>query len=245
MEAGLTTAVVSPIDPSVVARAGARLAGGSVEGFPEAIDASLRDIDAHTDGEMYVGVVQNGRVHLEVWGREIEAERRPLVTVLATGEVGGGVVVSSLFDGSGGSVVTAPGAIGGLGLEIGISNAALIGGFDLAFTPGETITHGDAEETANVVTSVLPQPWGGVGLYLLRPVETQATLLLAGTLGWNGPAHTAVGGRVTLGIPIDDVGTWFRLTVGGSSAARSNWDRGSDETPMHVGFLRFGFGTRF
>ena len=48
-----------------------------------------------------------------------------------------------------------------------------------------------------------------------------------------------------IGMPLDDEGTWFRLTVGGNTAAKSMWDEGNDKTPMHVLFLRLGFGTRF
>ena len=115
----------------------------------------------------------------------------------------------------------------------------------MAITFGNTIIYGNRDETDNVTTSVLPQGWGGVGAYILRPNEAHTTLLLAGTYGWYGPAHAALGGRLILGVPIDDRGTWFRVSLGGAHAGKSLWDTGSTKTPMTVLFLRLGFAARF
>lgn len=244
VEAGLTTDVPLLVDLPELSQASAKVEAGSTADLPEDVRRALDAVAAHHGDEVYVGAVEGGKVYVEAWGGDVEPPKLRVVTVLGTGEIGGGVVVSPLFDGSDGETVTGPGAIGSLGLEIGIYNAAIAGGLDLAFTPGHTVTHGNADETDNVTTSVLPQPWVGVGAYVLRPSEMRTTLLVLGTMSWLLPAHRGLGGRITLGIPIDEAGTWFRLTVGGSTAGKARW-AGFEDVPMHVGFLRFGFGARF
>lgn len=251
VEAGLTSDVQLPVDLATLGQANSTLVAGSTVGMSQTIEKSLAAIGKHYKGDVYLAALDGGRMVIEPWTGEAQRPKKRPVTVLGTGEIGGGVVVSPLFDDSGGDPVTSPAAHGGLGLEIGIFNGVILGGFDLAFTPGKTVTHGPGDETEtdpnqNVTTSVLPQAWGGLGVYLSRPSDPRnTTLLLAGTYSWLGPAHFGLGGRVVLGIPMDDGGTWFRLTVGGASAGKSSWDTGNDKTPMHVLFLRLGFGTRF
>jgi hypothetical protein len=245
IEAGLSADVPMLVDIAMLGAANAALVAGSTEGFPDSVKQSLEAITAYHTGQLYLAALDGGRLVIQPYSGESIRRKKRVVTVLGTGEIGGGVVVSPLFDGSNGDTTSAPAAHGGLGLEIGIFNGVILGGFDLAFTPGNTVTHGNRDETENVSTSVLPQAWGGIGVYVLRPSEIRTTLLLALTYGWNGPAHKALGGRLTLGVPIDEGGTWFRLTVGGSSASKSLWDTGNDETPMHTLFFRLGFGTRF
>ncbi len=245
VQAGLTAKLEPVADRAQVEAASAVLLGGSTVGFPADVADSLDALTRYHGGEIYVAAAQDGKLVVQPYGGKAAKVKKRPVTVVVNGELGGGVVVSSLFDGSNGEQVTSPAAMGGLGLEIGIFNGVLLGGFDLAFTPGKTITHGNRDLTENITTSVLPQAWGGVGVYVLRPNEARTTLMLAGTYGWYGPAHNALGGRVVLGIPIDQRGTWFRLTVGGVSAGSSRWDTGTDATPFHSLFMRFGFGARF
>jgi len=246
VEAGITTRAPLEVDGSEIGAARTTLIGGSTVGFPDDVKHSLDALGKfHGGSSLYVAALDEGRVVVQPYAGDAKRVRKRPVTVLVSGEIGGGAIISPLFNPVDGDTTTAPAVMGGLGLEIGIYYAALIGGFDIALTPGQTITHGNADETRNVNTSVLPHAWGGVGAYILRPNEAHATLLLAGTYGWYGPAHFGPGGRIVLGIPIDDRGTWFRLTVGGATAGKSAWDTGSDRTPMHVLFLRFGFGARF
>lgn len=219
------------------------LAGSMPADARGAIDALHRA----NRGPVFLGAIEEGKVVVKPY-RNAELLGTQLVTVVANGEIGFTSVASPLFDDANGEVVTAPGAHGGIGLEIGISHVAILGGFDAAFTPTETITYGNAEQTENSSTSVLPQPWAGLGVYLLRPSKPRTTLLLAGTYGFDGPAHMAVGGRLTLGLPIDDQGTWFRLTVGANRSGNviESWRQAiPDETPMSVLLVRLGFASRF
>jgi len=245
VDAGLTTDVVAVVDAAEMGAAAKALLSGTQTGFPDDVDHALKALSAHYGGDLYVAADDGGRVVVQPYGGKAQKVKRRPVTVVVNGEIGAGVIVSSLFDGSNGSSETVPMANGGLGLEIGIYNGALIGGFDLALTPGKTVTHGNKDSTANVTTSVLEQAWGGVGGYILRPNEAHTTLLAALTYGWYGPAHLGFGGRVTLGVPIDQRGTWFRVTVGGVNSPKSMWDTGSNKTPFSMLFMRFGFGARF
>lgn len=246
VEAGITTRAPLEVDGSELGSARATLIGGSTVGFPVDVTHALDAIGKfHSSSSLYVAALDEGRVVVQPYAGDAKRVRKRPVTVVLSGEIGGGAIISPLFDPVDGDTTTAAAAHGGLGLEIGIYYGAILGGFDIALTPGQTITHGNRDETANVTSSVLPQAWGGVGAYLLRPNESHATLLLAATYGWYGPAHLGPGGRIALGIPIDDRGTWFRIAVGGSSSAKSAWDTGADKTPMHVLFLRFGFAARF
>jgi len=246
VEAGVTTRAPLEVDGAEVGEARATLIGGSTVGFPEDVKHSLDALGKfHAGSSLYVAALDEGRVVVQPYAGDATRVRKRPVTFVVSGEIGGGVIVTPLFDPVTGDPTTAPAVYGGLGMEIGIYYGALLGGFDLALTPGKTITHGNADETDNVETSILPQAWGGVGAYILRPNESHATLLLAGTYGWYGPAHFGPGGRIALGIPIDDRGTWFRIAVGGAFCGKSAWDEGSDRTPMSLLFLRFGFAARF
>ncbi|HCH66800.1 MAG TPA: hypothetical protein DFR83_28615, partial [Deltaproteobacteria bacterium] len=111
----------------------------------------------------------------------------------------------------------------------------LIGGSDVSLTPANVVTY-DNNKTA----SILPQPWGGAGVYVLRPTGSTPTMLLAGTYGWNFPGHLAFGGRVAFGIPIDENKTWFRLVIGGDAAPTSMWDGDLKDISMYRMYLRFG-----
>jgi hypothetical protein len=217
----------------------------STTGYHDDVKRALEELTAFHAGPVFVAAVNdNGRVVILPYARGAMLIAQRPVTFLFTGDLGPVIVVSPLFDDDDGSLVTAPGFSGELGIEFGIYNAAVIGGMDLAITPGHTVRYANEEETANITTSVLPQPWGGIGVYGLRPVGDAPYMLLAATAGWNGPAHIGVGGRVTFGLPTDGAG-WARLTLGANTAARSMWDEGDDKTPMQVFFARFGFGTGF
>lgn len=245
---GDTVTLPMLVSPDELQAARTQVIAGATTGFPEDVKTALDAIAGRHGGPVFIGAVDDGKVVLLPYARGAQLLKQRIVTVVATGDIGAQVLVSPLFDESGGELITAPGAGGSLGVEIGIFNAVLLGGCDLAFTPGHTITYGNKDLTDNVATSAMPQPWGGFGLYALRPIGDAPTLLLAGTYGFNAPAHMAIGARATLGIPIDEGGTWIRITLGGSSASdvREDWKAVYPaETPMHTLFLRVGFGALF
>lgn len=242
--------------PSAVADASLRKAReqvlqGTTTGFPDDVKRALGEIARHFgNDQIFVGAIDGSRLEVLPYshGAELLAQR-PL-TFVSAGELGGGAMISSIFANAGGDQVTAPMASGSVSFEVGIYNAAILFGTDLMFHPGQPIAHGlkseDGTVTENVYTSVSAQPWGGLGAYLLRPTGARPTLLIAGTYGWVHPAHMSVGARLSLGVPLggeDD--TWFRMTIGGSTAGSSRWDTGSEKEPLHQAFLRGGFAKRF
>jgi hypothetical protein len=223
---------------------------GTTNGLPQEVKDSIETLSNFHEGAIFVAAVSDkGAVTVLPYARGAQLLKEKVVTVVAAGEVGGGAVISTIFDQSTGNNITAPAVDAHLGLEIGVYNVAVLGGCDLAIVPGNTVTHGPADETDtdsrnNVSGSALWQPWGGLGLYAVRPTGTTPTLLIAATYGWDFPAHMAFGGRITFGALVDQ-GTWFRLTLGANTSPKSQWDEGDQRTPLSTVFLRFGLGTLF
>jgi hypothetical protein len=216
--------------------------------LPEEVRRGLASLEKVDGGPVFLAAIDDGRVEIAPYTGGAQLRARQPVTVVLYGEGGPAIVVSPLFDESAGAMVTAPAAAGAMGVEVGIFNAAIVGGFDLAITPGETVTYANSDGTDNVSSPALPQPWGGLGGYLLRPTGQKPTMLIAGTMGWNGPAHLGVGGRIAFGLPLQDGLSWFRLSLGGSTAAAplAKWQPVVGEyLPMHVVFLRVGIATQF
>lgn len=227
------------VAPDALGEARQALLSGSTA-FPDAVASALTPLAK--EGPLYVATVEDGKVVLEPWAGGIAPSKAPAVTAVAVGEFGAAMVHTSLFEGSGGAIEDVPAASGSLGFEVGIYNLAIVAGSDVAITPGRVILYGNSDMTANEATGVLPMPYGGLGAYVLRPSGRNATLLLAGTYGWQGPAHWGLGGRLALGIPTGEV-SWFRLSVAGTSAPRSQWDEALDaQIALQSLHVRIGLG---
>lgn len=196
---------------------------------------------------MFVAAEDNGRIVVLPYAHGAELLKQRRVTVLGVGEVGAGAMTSTLFaSDEDGKNVVAPSAVGSLGLEVGIYNAIVLAGTDLAITPGNTIAWANDEGTENIKSSMFLQPWAGLGAYLLRPTGRAPTAMVAATYSWLQPAHHAVGGRVSFGFPFQpEGGLWIRMTLGGSAFPSSMWDEGDTETPMAMLYARGGLAARF
>jgi hypothetical protein len=245
---GDTIPVPMVVSADELGAARAQVVEGTTTGFPDDVKSALEQIAAHYQGPIFVGAVEEGRAVVLPYARGATLLKSTPVTFNLVGDIGPEVVISSLFDESEGELTTAPGASGSLGMEFGIYNAVILGAMDIAFTPTETVTWANSENTENVSGSALPQPWGGIGLYVLRPVGASPYLLLAGTYGFNGPAHMAPGGRLTVGLPLKDEKSWIRITLGGTTSKdmMEDWRPVIGRvTPMHTGFLRVGLATGF
>jgi hypothetical protein len=245
VEAGAGAPLPMLVDGTELEQARGQVLLGLTTGLPDDVKASIEHLSAHHPGPIFVAALDDkGRVTILPYARGAQLFKQKPVTFVLAGEAGGGVIVSSLFNEADGTNVTAPAVMGSLGFELGIYNFALIGGADLALTPTNTVTRGKADGSGDVDTSILPRGWGGAGVYILRPSGNTPTMLLAGTYGYNYPAHLAAGGRVAFGVPIDDRGTWFRIAVGGDAAARSMWEDDLRDIPMYTLYLRFGLAGR-
>jgi hypothetical protein len=245
IEAGQTVPLPREVSDAELADAKARVIQGTTTGLPAGVKAAAERLKAAYGGAVFLGATDERKYEVVPYLGAASLQQRKPVTFLGVGEVGGGFIMSPIFNESNGDVLTAPAVQGGLGFELGIYNFALIGGFDVSFTPSNTVTFGSQDETENRNTPILPQAWGGLGGYILRPVGRKPSLLAAATFGWNGPAHLAAGGRLSVGIPLDDHGTWWRFTFVGNHFPSSMWDTGSTKTPMTVLMLRTGLGAQF
>jgi hypothetical protein len=241
---GRETAVEPYVPGAELAAARGRVLADTTTGFPESVRASLGTLAAHHGGAVFVAAHdENGRIVVLPWAHGAELLQQRKVTFVGTGEVGGALVSSPVFDGADGRSVLVPGVQGSLGFELGLWNVVLMGGADLTLTPGNTITYANDDNTKNIDTSTFAHPYAGAGLYLLRPTGPSATLLVAGHYTWLFPAHHGVGGRFSLGVPFEEGGnTWLRFTAGATFAGSTTW--GTDDG-MVVGFLRTGLATRF
>lgn len=248
VEAGRSVEAPMVVDDAELAAARQAFLDGNLSDLPADVKTALDSIQrTYRQGVFVAAVDDDGRVEVRPY-RGAELVGRKLVTLMVTGGIGFTHIQSAIFDDANGEKVGAPGAVGGVGLELGIANFALLGGFDAAFTPTQTITYGNSDQTENNSTSILPQPWGGVGVYVLRPNKPRPTLLLAGTYTFLGPAHTGLGGRLIFGVPLDEQGTWFRISAGGTHSGDviGGWDGVFTEpVPMDALFARLGFAARF
>ncbi len=234
--------VLPYVSDEELAEARERVLAGTTTGFPDAVKSSLEKLAAQYEGGVFVAAYDQGRLTVLPWGHGATLLKQRKITAVTVGELGGALLSSPVFDGAGGRAVIAPGVHGSLGFELGILHAVLLGGVDLTLTPGKTITYANRDNTANIDTSSFLQPYGGLGLYLLRPTGQGATILVAGHYAWLYPSHHGIGGRFSLGLPLGSShDTWVRFTIGATGASRSTW--GTDD-PMIASFLRVGLGSR-
>ncbi len=215
----------------------------TTSGLPDSVRDAIDILRAVHGGAVFVAAVQDGAVVVLPFSGRGLVQQQP-VTFVGFGEFGAGAMITPLFDGVEGAT-PAFSMNGGIGGELGIYNFAIAFGFDAAVTPGHTVTYGHEGRNENLALSVFPQPWGGLGAYLLRPLGRGASLLVLAQGGWNGPAHVGVGGRLVLGLPIDRSENWLRFALVGSTFPNALWDEGGTTTPLHVVSLRMGLGSRF
>ncbi|MFK7930199.1 MAG: hypothetical protein AB8H79_18570 [Myxococcota bacterium] len=224
------------VDDTELEQARLQVLQGLTTGFPDDVKSSIEDLSEHNDGPIFVAALDDkGRVTVLPYARGATLLKSKPVSFVFAGEVGGGLIVSELFDEDAEKSVTAPAIMGHLGFEFGIYNFAIVGGSDISLTPTGPVYFGDDKKT-----SIMPQPWGGLGLYVLRPTGNTPTMLLAGTYGFNYPGHRAVGGRMAFGVPIDENKTWFRIVLGGDASGSSTLDSPRDGAQMYRMYLRFG-----
>ena len=238
------------VDSAELKSAAERVGAGTTNGLPVDVKRALELLHEHYGGPVFVASVADGKLQVLPYGWNARLLEDRLFTAMSFGELGASMIMSPVFDEgspdliSNDSQAQVLGASGSAGVEFGISYFAILIGADLSITPGSTITYGDEQNAKNERTSFLPQVWGGLGAYILRPIGAKPFLLFGAYGGWSGPAHVGVGGRGVVGIPVDDGKTWVRLSAGGISFPTSLWDEGDESTPLTTLFFRVGVGTR-
>ncbi|MCB9675079.1 MAG: hypothetical protein H6737_08175 [Alphaproteobacteria bacterium] len=249
VEEGRESEMMPRVSLEDLAAARARVDQETTTGFPESVKSSLEALSRHYGGQIFVASNIDGNTVVLPYAHGASLLKQRAVTFVGIGELGGGLMSTSLFDKARetGDQAVAPMGMGSLGFELGLYNFAIVGGTDLVMTPGNTITHAKGDSTTeNVDTSVYVHPYAGAGVYLLRPTGRSTTALVEGFYSWHHPAHHAVGGRISLGLPFEpDGGTWIKLTIGGSGFPQSMWDEGSDRTSLVLLYARSGIAARF
>jgi len=248
---GVTEKVPLGVDALAVEQARVRVISGATTGFPKELKEALDDVMAQYPGPVFVAAVDtahNDRITVLPYARNAQIIPPRAVTMVVSGELGAGFIRSSLFANSIGTPINAGAIDAGFQLELGVYNAVLLAGSDLAITPSHTTRHAAPGGQQNLNTPVLIAPYGGLGAYVLRPNKEHVTVLIAGTYGWDHPAHMTIGGRLALGIPLNDH-AWFRLDAGikGASAPMGDWKTwlNDAEAPLSVKLARMGFASRF
>ncbi len=218
---------------------------GSKAGLPDTVVTNLARLEKVHGDQVFLGTMDAGRMVLVPYSGGAELVDSRLVTVVLSAEIGGGAMLTPIFNEGETDIEKLAGIMhGGAGLELGISYFLIAAGADVAISPAHTISFGNRDETDNIAISVYPQPYGGLGFYALRPTGRKPTLAFLGHVSWNAPSHVAYGGRISVGAPVDSRLRWFRFTLGGSYGPQTLWNLQNDPRPMITGFLRVGMGAR-
>lgn len=255
---GEASAFPSAVSPDDLAATRQRVLDGKRGGMPESVDLNAALVSEHYDGQVFLAAVDGNRVEIVGYAAGAALKDSQLVTVMLDAEFGAGAMIALGGDAGTpifnelndpdvvddpGSTGTAPMATATLGIEVGISYFAIAAGVDVMTTPGRTITWANGEE--NRYSSVFVNPWGGLGVYAIRPTKRTATLAIFGTAGWMSPSHALYGGRLVVGIPMDDDGNFFRIALGGSYGPDTVWANPlvNDKQPVATAWLRLGWGS--
>lgn len=236
-----------------------RVLAGKRVGMPESLQAAVLALSKHHDGEAFLAALDGNRMEIVGFAAGAAVKDSRLVTVMLDGGVGGAAMIamggdagvpifselndSAVVDNPG-QTGAVPAAMASFGLEVGISHFLVAAGVDLMTSPGRTITWADGE--SNQHASVFANPWGGLGAYIVRPTKKTATLAILGTAGWMSPSHALYGGKLIIGVPIDDAGNDFRVSLGGSYGPDTVWQEPLVQArqPLATAWLRIGFGAR-
>lgn len=249
----------SAVTPDDLASARERVLEGKRAGIPDPVTDAAATLSRYYNGALFLGAVDGNRSELVGFGSGALLKDNQLVTVVLNADAGGGAViglgggdgVSPIFPQANdpavvdnpGSTAFAGAVTASLGLEVGVSYFLAAAGVDVHVTPGRTIRYSIDGENRH--TSVYANPWGGIGAYAVRPTKRTATLAIMGTAGWMSPAHAVYGGRIIVGVPVDDR-TWFRVSVGGGFGPATVWNDTTtpDRQPIATAWLRIGYGAR-
>jgi hypothetical protein len=185
---------------------------------------------------------EKGRIEVLPYGGGASFQKRPAVTVLLNGSVGGAFLFSPAFVDSLGTPTAGFGVAGDLGFEVGIYNLAIYGGSTLTLTPTESMRYANADSTENIDTNAYFHPYGGLGVYLPRPDVKKPLMMLGANYGWFSPGTMGVGGRIAFGIPSGD-GTWFRIDLDGFRGTQMAGFPAEGEPAVYAG-IRLGFGRK-
>ena len=230
IESGQTVSLPFFVAPSELELAKSQIVNGLTTGFPDTVKESVERIAKHRKGAIFVAALDpDGQPVVLPYARGAKLAQNRKGAFILFGGAGFGLTKSQILDEE---ALTSdkwiPTGLAQFGLEVSYSYFCVTAGLDASIPAGRSVRFGGpggntAEDDKE--TYVLPQPWVGVGSYILRPFDNRHTLLVAATTEYLFPAHMGFGGRVVWGLPFQSGNAWFRVTLGGSAAGNTlkNW----------------------
>jgi len=221
----------------------AAVLAGDTAALPDGMGKALRaipPIGGKTPRVYLAALDDKGHGHIVPFSAGAELIRPKPVTVMLTGDVGGGFLVSSAFAQEAGAVRTTAQFGPQLSAQVGIYNFLINVGGTMLLTPVERLAYG-GDPGAPALTPASVRPWGGIGVYLPRPTQGVPLFSLGVNYGLLFPGSTGFGGNLTFGVPINDGRTWLRLSLDGFRTVQSpEWPQ--EGSANYAGAFRLGFG---
>ena len=235
------------VDHTELSLAKSKVVNGVTTGFPESVKSAIESIAKSRKGAIFVGAMDdNGQPVILPYARGAKLAQNRKGAFILFGGAGFALSKSKILDEEG--LVNedwVPTGLAQFGFEASYSYFCVTAGVDASVPSGRSVRFGTPDgETAedDQSTLILPQPWFGVGSYILRPFDNSHTLLVAATMEYLFPAHTGYGGRISWGLPSQSGNAWFRVTAGGSYAAQPHKKWQALEVYRDSGFVKLSIG---
>ena len=195
------------VDHTELSLAKSKVVNGVTTGFPESVKSAIESIAKSRKGAIFVGAMDdNGQPVILPYARGAKLAQNRKGAFILFGGAGFALSKSKILDEEG--LVNedwVPTGLAQFGFEASYSYFCVTAGVDASVPSGRSVRFGTPDgETAedDQSTLILPQPWFGVGSYILRPFDNSHTLLVAATMEYLFPAHTGVRRSDFLGLAL-------------------------------------------
>jgi len=245
---GETVTLPLAVDATELDQAKSQILTGLTTGFPDAVKKAIESVGKYQKGPIFVaGLDSAGQVVVLPYARSAKLVRKRRGAFILFGGAGIGVTKSRILEPNLTKASWVPTGLVQMGFEASYYNFCITGGADISVPGLRAVRYGSSDGTTgddDQSTYILPQPWVGLGGYILRPLDHRHALLLAATAELMIPAHMGWGGRVVWSMPAKDGKAWFRVTAGGAAAQKPSqkWIDKSPTTYGDMGFVRLYLG---
>ena len=223
VKSGDVVALPFYVDATELKLAHSQVINGLTTGFPDTVKSAIEAISRNRKGAIFVAAMDSdGQPVVLPYARGAKLAQNRNGAFILYGGTGFGLSKSAILDNEALSDSSwVPTAVFQMGLEVSYSYFCITAGMDLSHPVQRRVTFGmpGSEDAGDDKESfLLPQPWFGVGSYILRPFDNSHTLLVAATTEYLFPAHMGFGGRLVWGLPFKSGKAWFRVTTAASHA---------------------------
>jgi hypothetical protein len=235
------------VDGTELEVAKSKVINGLTTGFPDKVKTAIEAISKSRKGAIFVGALDpDGQPVVLPYARGAKLAQNRKGAFILFGGAGFALSKSKILDEEGLTEEKwLPTGFAQMGFEVSYTYVCFTGGIDASVPKGRSVRFGTpGGETAedDKETFVLPQPWIGVGAYILRPFDNRHTLMLAATTEYLFPAHTGFGGRMVWGLPFQSGNAWFRVTAAASVANKPHKKWQALEAYKDSGFMKLSLG---